>query len=261
MTAPGDDQGDAAEPDDSVTVRFAGSGDAFGSGGRFQACISVQAAGRHLLLDCGASSLIALKRLGIDPGSVDAVLVSHLHGDHFAGIPFLILDGQFTRRERPLLLAGPPGMADRLTLATDVLYPGSSAVRRRFPVEIVELAPDETVTLLGTVQVTPFLVAHPSAAPAYAYRLAVADRVVAYSGDTAWTDHLIDVAREADLFICEAYTDDKLVPHHLSLATLRAERHRLDCRRLILTHAGPDLLAHRADLDEQLADDGLTIRL
>ena len=81
----------------------------FGSGGRYQACIHLRpAGGSPVLLDCGTTSLSALKRLGIDPGEIAAVFVSHLHGDHFGGLPFLILDGQFSRRTRPLTLVGPP---------------------------------------------------------------------------------------------------------------------------------------------------------
>jgi ribonuclease BN (tRNA processing enzyme) len=72
------------------TVQFPGSGEAFGSGGRFQTCIYVDAEHPRLLIDCGASSLIAMKRYGVHPRSIDIILVSHLHGDHFGGIPFLI---------------------------------------------------------------------------------------------------------------------------------------------------------------------------
>jgi ribonuclease BN (tRNA processing enzyme) len=110
-----------------VTVQFVGSGDAFGSGGRFQACISVRWAQAHVLSDCGASSLVALKRLGLEPSSIE-VLVSHLHGDHFGGIPFLVLDQQFARRERPLLVAGPPGLRSRVVQAMEVLFPGSAHI-------------------------------------------------------------------------------------------------------------------------------------
>jgi ribonuclease BN (tRNA processing enzyme) len=95
MTAPGHT---------AVTVTFAGSGDAFGSGGRYQACIHLQGRGGPgpVLLDCGATSLSALKHLGLDPGEIAAVFVSHLHGDHFGGLPFLILDGQFSHRTKSL---------------------------------------------------------------------------------------------------------------------------------------------------------------
>ncbi len=97
-----------------VTVTFAGSGDAFGSGGRYQACIHIRSQDHPpFLLDCGATSLSALKARDLDPGEIAAVFISHLHGDHFGGLPFLILDGQFTRRTSPLTVAGPPGTAAR----------------------------------------------------------------------------------------------------------------------------------------------------
>lgn len=79
-------------------ARFLGSGDAFGSGGRFQACLMLSGAGENVLLDCGATSLTAIKGSSVDPSSIGAVLISHFHGDHFGGLPFLILDGQFSRR-------------------------------------------------------------------------------------------------------------------------------------------------------------------
>jgi ribonuclease BN (tRNA processing enzyme) len=244
-----------------VTVRFAGSGDAFGSGGRFQACIVLEAAGRRLLLDCGATSLVALRRLGIDPASVEAVLVSHLHGDHFGGLPFLVLDGQFRRRTGPLAVAGPPGVEARVRQAMEVLFPGSSTVARRFAIAFEEL-PEARPVEVGGARVTALPVEHPSGAPAYALRVEVAGRVVAYSGDTAWTEALVEVSRDADLFIVEAYRLDRPVKHHLDYATLARHRPRLRCRRLVLTHPGDDLLARREALDPawaRLAEDGLAL--
>jgi len=98
-----------------ITVTFAGCGDAFGSGGRFQACIHLRpdAGQAPVLLDCGATSLSALRQAGLDPGEIGAVFVSHLHGDHFGGLPFLILDGQFSGRTAPLVVAGPTGTGQR----------------------------------------------------------------------------------------------------------------------------------------------------
>ena len=134
----------------TVTVTFAGSGDAFGSGGRFQACIHLHHGDlvRPVLLDCGATSLVALRRAGLDPGEIGAVFLSHLHGDHFGGLPFLILDAQFSRRTEPLTVVGPPGTGQRLTEAMECLFPGSSRVSRRFEVAVAELAPGEQVLSL-----------------------------------------------------------------------------------------------------------------
>lgn len=243
-----------------VTVQVVGAGDAFGSGGRFQACVSVRAPEGHALLDCGATSLVAMKRLGIDPGTIDAVLVTHLHGDHFGGLPFLILDGQFSRRTRPLIVAGPPGLAERLPRLMEALFPGSSTVERRFAVQIVEL-PERVETAVGPFQVTAYAVDHASGAPAYALRLVAGSATIACSGDTAWTDALLDASANADLFICEAYTYERAVRFHLPYAAIREHRDQLTCRRLLLTHPGPDLLARRADLADELAEDGMLLTL
>ena len=125
----------------TVALRFVGSGDAFGSGGRLQTCMHLSGGDGAVLIDCGTSSLIGMKRDRVDPGEVSAVLLSHLHVDHFGGVPFLILDAQFSRRTRPLLIAGPPGVRDRVEAVMELFFPGSLAVQRKFSVEFVELAP------------------------------------------------------------------------------------------------------------------------
>ena len=241
-----------------MDLQFVGSGDAFGTGGRLQACLHLPTPDGGVLLDCGATSLVGLKRAGIDPATIGWVLLSHLHGDHFGGLPFLILDGQFSRRERPLVVAGPAGTRERLAEAMEVMFPGSTQVPRRFETTVMELPPrvDKKV---GPLSVRAYPVEHPSGAPAYALRIAHAGMIIAYSGDTAWTDSLVQAAHDADLFICEAYVFDREVPYHLSHQRLLAERHRLTCRRIVLIHMSPDMLAHQADSPFERARDGQTI--
>jgi ribonuclease BN (tRNA processing enzyme) len=244
-----------------VTVTFAGSGDAFGSGGRYQACIHLRGPGfGPVLLDCGATSLSALKALGLDPGDVTAVLVSHLHGDHFGGLPLLILDGQFSRRTRPLAIAGPPGTGRRLAEAMECLFPGSGATSRRFSVEITELAPGTARTVCG-ITVLAWEGDHPSGAPALILRLEAAGKAIAYTGDTAWTDAIAAAAADADLLIAEAYYRDKDVPYHLRLADLEARRDRIGARRTIITHMSADMLGHQHEAPFEAARDGLVISL
>jgi ribonuclease BN (tRNA processing enzyme) len=250
-------------PPPRVTVTFAGSGDAFGSGGRYQACIHLGAAGLlPVLLDCGATSLSALKACGLDPGEISTVFISHLHGDHFGGLPFLILDGQFSGRTSPLTVAGPPGTADRLRQAMETSFPGSSGARRRFGVDVVELTPGRTSAVRG-IEITTWEVDHPSGAPPLALRLGVAGTVIAYTGDTAWTDSLAAAADGADLLIAEAYYYDKAVPYHLRYTDLAQRRASLRSRRIVLTHMSADLLARAGEgqLAFETARDGLVIHL
>lgn len=240
-------------------VRFIGSGDSFGNGGRFQTCILVDADGYRFLIDCGATSLVALKRGGIDPGSIDAVLLTHFHGDHCGGVPYLILEGQFTKRERPLVIAGPPGVRERMTAVFEAALPTSSRTEQRFGVSYLELG--EAATRIGPLEVVALPVTHlPETAP-HGLRVLVGGHVVAYTGDTDWCDALPRLADGADLFIAEAYSFEKRIPQHLTHATLIAHRQRLGAKRIVLTHAGPETLARRTELAWELADDGTKIDL
>jgi ribonuclease BN (tRNA processing enzyme) len=244
-----------------VTITFLGCGDAFGSGGRLQACFLVASGEHRYLIDCGASSLSAMKRRGVEPAEIDAIVVSHLHGDHFGGIPFLLLDARWRAgRSGALSIAGPPGIEARVREAMDVLFPGSSGTDLGFPLEFVELVAGSETSVSG-IAVTPWEVAHESGAPAFALRVRCGGKVIAYSGDTEWTDALREVARDADLFLCEAYFYEKNVPHHLSYATLMAHRAELACRRLVLTHLSEELLGRAADLEAEVAEEGAAIEL
>jgi ribonuclease BN (tRNA processing enzyme) len=214
----------------------------------------------HLLLDIGASSMTALRQANMDPSSVDAIVVSHLHGDHYGGLPFFILDAQFRRGTRPLLLAGPPGLAERLRQAMEIAFPGSSTTQRKFETTYVEVPP-EIPTPVGLAMVTGYDVPHRSGAPAYALRIDIGGKVIAYSGDGEWSEALPRVAQGADLFICEAYYFDKIIKNHLSYATLREHRALLDCRRLVLTHMSDDVLERLDQVEEETAHDGLVLTL
>src|SRR5262245_17653899 len=239
----------------SVALLVNGSGDPFGRGGRFQTCLHLSGAGDPLLIDCGASSLVALKRAGVNPSEIGWVLLSHLHGDHFGALPFLILDGQLSRRTRPLVVAGPPGVRARVEAAMEVLFPGSARVARRFATEFVEL-PERIASPVGPATVTAFAVEHPSGAPSYALRVTYGGKVITYSGDTEWTDSLVEAARGADLFVCEAYAFERKIKFHLDYGSLREYLPRIACRRLILTHMGPDMLSHLGDIELEHAEDG-----
>ena len=243
-----------------LQLQFLGSGDAFGSGGRFQTCVLLSGAGGSLLIDCGASSLIAMKRAGVDPGEIGWVLLTHLHGDHFGGLPFMVLEGQFSRRTRPLVVAGPPGTRARVEAAMEVFFPGSSRVERRFALEFVELA-ERVATAVGPATVTPFPAEHASGAPAYALRVEYGGKVIVYSGDTEWTESLVDAARGADLFVCEAYFFEKKIKFHLDYVTLRDQRKRLECSRIILTHMSQDMLGRLEEAEMESASDGQVVVL
>jgi ribonuclease BN (tRNA processing enzyme) len=244
-----------------MQFQFIGCGDALGSGGRFNTCFHVTGERANFLIDCGASSLLALKRFGIARENIDVILITHFHGDHFAGLPFLLLDAQFSRRERPLIIAGPEGIEMRLAQAMEALFENSSKTKQKFDLSVVALQPEVTRDF-GTFRVTPYPVVHgESGGPFLAYRIEVEGRTIAYSADTEWTEALIPAARDADLFVCEAYYYDRIVKNHLSLKTLEEHLPVMAPRKLVLTHMSDEMLVRIGSLPYIAASDGMIVEL
>ncbi|NOJ48982.1 MBL fold metallo-hydrolase [Bradyrhizobium archetypum] len=244
-----------------MQLRFVGCGDALGSGGRYNTCFHVTGSSVNFLIDCGASSLPALKRLGIARDAIDLILITHFHGDHFGGLPFLLLDAQFTRRSRPLVIAGPQGIETKLAILMEALFEHSSKTKQRFDLSVIALEAERSRTF-GDVKVTPCSVVHgESGGPFLAYRVEAEGRVITYSADTEWTETLIAAAQGADLFIAEAYYYDKIVKNHLSLKTLEAHLPAINARRLVLTHMSDDMLGRLGELPYTAAEDGMVVEL
>jgi ribonuclease BN (tRNA processing enzyme) len=244
-----------------MRLQVLGCGDAFGSGGRFHSCFHVSAGSASVLIDCGASSLIAMRRFGVDPTSIRTVLISHLHGDHFGGLPFLLLDAQFvSRRTTPLTIAGPLTLSARLQALRETMFPGSTESDLGFPVEIVELEPQVTTQVNG-VAVVAYPVRHPSGAPSYALRCQIEHRTLCYSGDTEWVPVLTEAARGADLFIAECYTFDRPVPFHTSWMTLREHLPAIGAKRVLLTHMSTDMLEQVWIEGAERAQDGMVLEI
>jgi ribonuclease BN (tRNA processing enzyme) len=242
-----------------MRLTFLGSGDAFGSGGRFNTCFHLERPAGNVLIDCGASSMVAIRKMAVDPNAISAILVTHLHGDHFGGLPFFLLDAQLvSRRTAPLLLTGPPGFRDRLMIAMEAFFAGSTKVERRYALEIRELAVRERAAVDGMF-VTPYLMTHYSGAPPYALRIEVDGKILTYSGDTEWVEDLIPAGKGADLFICEAYFFDKKMKYHLDYSTLMKRLPEIGAKRTIVTHMSAELLARASEVTCEAAHDGLVV--
>jgi len=241
-----------------MRLQFIGSGDAFGSGGRFNTCLHLTGARTNLLIDCGASSLVAMKKMGIDRGAIDTILFTHFHADHFGGLPFYILDQQLNgKRTKPLLVAGPPGLPGWYERVMSAAFPGERQLP--FPLALREIDVGKENAFPGMRVIAQHVVHDDRAGPCLAYRIEVEDKVICYSGDTEWTDVLVDAARGADLFVCECYMFEKPRRSHMSLAVLREQLDRIGARRVVLTHMSEDMLGRLAEVDLEVAEDGKII--
>jgi ribonuclease BN (tRNA processing enzyme) len=241
-----------------------GCGDAFGSGGRLQTCYHVETAATRFLIDCGATTLIGFSRFGLDPNAVETIFISHLHGDHFAGLVWWLIHAQHVaKRTAPLTIVGPQGVRARFEAAAEALFPGSAGIPRRYDLRFLELT-RETPLDIGSVRVTPFEVAHPSGAPPYALRFEVEGKVLSFTGDSEWTESLVPAGHRADLYIMECFQFDGAPRFHTSWQAIERHLDRIAARRVMLTHMAEPMLARRHEVVNPrvvLAEDGLVLEV
>lgn len=248
----------AANP---VRVSFLGTGDAFSAGGRHQAGYLVQGGGMSFMLDFGGSTLASMKQHGVDPAAVDLILLSHLHGDHFAGLPFLFLQYIYEQpRQRPLRIAGPPGTEERVWALFRAIYRDLAADPLPFALQFTEMQPGAPIDF-GALHVEPFRVPHMEKDISLGLRVAIDGRTILYSGDTGWTEELVERSQATDLFICECCYFETRLPIHLDYPRLAEHRHRFGTRRMILTHLGREVQARRAEVEIEMATDGLAVEI
>jgi ribonuclease BN (tRNA processing enzyme) len=247
-----------------MRLTIIGCGDAFGAGAHLQTAFHVRSERSTFLIDCGTTTLIGMRRLGLEPNYIDTIFVSHLHGDHFGGLPWFLIDAQYvSKRTRPLIVTGPKGIEKRFLTAAEALYPGITKGKDCFKLTFVEYEERKKLEI-GGISVTPYEVKHPSGAPPYALRFHLEDKVLAFTGDTGWVDVLFEVARDADLFISECFQYDVKIPIHLDYLTIDANYAKLKAKRTLLTHMGAAMLANADRVDTSryiVADDGMTLDL
>lgn len=238
-----------------------GSGDAFGSGGRNFSAFVLTDGKRHVLLDCGPSTLPAFKAAGLDPAKVEAILISHCHGDHFGGLPSFFIEYQFlSQRAFPIVLIGPEGIEQRCKDLLQATYPDVLQIHTwRFGVKYMGLAPGQDL-MEGRLRVEAFGMEH-GRIPSRGYRIGWGGVVVGYTGDTRWNREILNLAEGCDLLLCECFFFEQDHHSHVRYRDILEHRGELRARRIMLFHPGPEMIQRMGEVKMEVAEDGMVLEI
>jgi ribonuclease BN (tRNA processing enzyme) len=244
-----------------MDVLCLGSGDAFSSKGKLNTSFYFRTGGKGILLDCGATTLAALKKNNLSSSDVDVILLSHLHGDHFAGVPFILTERQVKgNRDHPLVIIGPKETESIINKTVRLMFPGIGE-NLWFPVSYIVYRIGEPLKHHDDFTLTVFEAVHAPVTKPHSLRIETKEKIIAYSGDTQWNENLIEVSRDADLFICEGYAYNNPEDHHMDIKELLNYREQITAKKIVLTHMSEEALDSAGLIPLQIAEDGVAITI
>lgn len=221
-----------------LDLRFIGTGNAFAPGGL---CWNGFLVNDKYLFEAPPQALMSLNRFGIDPNSIDTVVISHHHGDHFLGLPFLLLHWKYFGRTAPLRIIGPRDTKAVTEQVCARVYPGVTT--GDYAIDWITAVPGTPVTAGGlTVESVP--VKHdPKLNESLGFACQLGGRRFAYTGDSAMCEAVLDLARNTELLVSECATRADRFPMHMNLVDdVPVLRQTLPAQSsLVLTHINVDV--------------------
>jgi len=241
----------------ALDLTFIGTGNAFAPTRYWSSFL----ANDRLLFDAPPTLLAHLKKLRKDAREIEVVFISHFHGDHYFGLPFLLLEfAELTRRTQDLTIVGPPGIGKRLESLTNLAFKNVFRKDRGYRLDFIE-ARDGRHGMIGNDAYMTRQVAHVSDLDCFAFRVETPQGSIAYSGDTVMCDALVPIADGADVFVVECSCWGDQCGPHLTPRDIMTLRERISPRtQFILTHiGGGEAPAMLTDAGILIADDLQTI--
>ena len=250
-----------------MRITVVGSGTVVPNLQRRQSCVVVRAGGESLVFDLGSGAVRGMLRADLDPFAVDRIFFTHFHPDHTVDVVpllFAITYGSQEQRTRPLRVAGPEPFVE---FWASLMKVWGRWMAGDYPTLLSELPRDcsSPMELAGC---------HLTWAPAehrqesIAYRLDAGGGAFVYTGDTEYSESVVELARGADTLLIEcAFPDDTPAPGHLTPSGVASIASEASVKRVVLTHIYPvtDLLdlvsevGNGFDGDVIVAEDGLTL--
>ncbi|MFV2016876.1 MAG: MBL fold metallo-hydrolase, partial [Candidatus Heimdallarchaeota archaeon] len=218
-----------------------GSGNPFAHGNSFQSVHYIEINQKKILFDCGPAILNAAQNAEVDLSDLEYLFISHLHGDHMSGIPFLILSYKFDlQRIKPLKIIGPYGLSEQLDFAIKGSYPGLLSKEENL-FEVIELELNQNFTIYDNIQIKPFKAFHiPNA---FCFSLEYQNLKVVYSGDNEFNPVQLQELDNTTVLIHELTTMSSSKGGHTSWKLMKEFLNEIELKTkyIILVHTSQDV--------------------
>ncbi len=257
-----------------IQLTFLGSGNAFNHLGLGHQSILLRYVNDNekicdVLLDCGPTAIQSLIKEGKNPNTVQAVFLTHFHGDHAGGLPFLFLHRKYMPQARDSVLhvIGGKGLQHRVMLYLEASYPTlKDWIKEESSVTFHEITDVTTRQQLPFLDLSFEVIPIPHEIESLGYRVHVNEKIISLTGDTKPTSTLSRLADEATVFITECSTMKPIPADHVSWEWIKVQLPKWTASWIVFNHYAEDVWNARNHLmasDRRiiLAQDGLKLVL
>lgn len=240
-----------------MKIKVLGTGNAFNEQSRFNSSYFLDLEGVNVLVDCGYTVPLALQREGIEFSSIDYILITHYHGDHYAGLAsFLLALKYISPQYKQLTIIAPGNIEMKTKSLIEILYPGNSSLLDELNLHLKSASASGDKIKTNHFYVELFPMIHNELALPVGYVLHKNNLKVGFSGDTCWHSGLIPFIQACDKLIIECNFPYKLGDSHLSVEEL--EKSDLICSKkehIFLTHLNSESAEKALELGYNVLSD------
>ena len=237
-----------------MEITIVGSGTVVPRLSRRQSCVVVETGEESIAIDLGSGAVRGMLHAGLDPFAVDRIFFTHFHPDHTVDIVplmFAFRYGAEEEREKSLTLYGPEPFERFFRKITDVW---GEWMLGDYPTEVSEL-PHDCTSPLNLLDLKVSWAPAEHRPESIAYRLEGENGVFVYTGDTEYSDSIVELAKGAHTLLVEcSFPDDTPMPGHLTPSGVAKVAHTADVQRVVLTHIYPS--ADALNLAEEVGGGG-----